>query len=140
VTDLADFLLARIAEDERLARDAEATWSQVRIHYGTSANADQRFAREAFVLNINPWRVLAECEAKRRIVEFLGWEIKDARSRPGWTIPDDEVDEKGRAYRSGVEHQKAKQLPDALDRNDRLLRLLALPYAHHPDYREEWRG
>lgn len=46
----------------------------------------------------DPARVLAECRAKRRLVEELG------------------------AFRRGA-----------------ALRLLAMPYADHPDYRQEWK-
>jgi hypothetical protein len=85
--DLADFLLARIAEDEEFA-----------LRYPPTAAARPR--------------ALAECEAKRRIVE-------------PWTgeVGDDEDD-----WRYGI-HSAA---------HDRILRLLALPYASRPDYRQEW--
>jgi len=83
---IVEFLLARIAEDEEVAQ-----------------------ARH------DPARVLAECEAKRRIVGLH-------ERRPDW--------------------------PDCQECGDRdyqkpwpcsTLRLLALPYSDHPDYRPEWR-
>jgi len=105
---LAEFLLARIAEDEALAQ--VATPGQWERDSGWSITAPppegwsgpyvvvetkQRNDAE-FIASHNPARVLAECEAKRRIVGLI--------SSPG---------------------------PQAL-------RLFALPYAAHPDYRQEW--
>lgn len=72
--DLADFLLARIAEDEAVARD------------DYRCNTDLRWT---------PARMLAECEAKRRLI--------------------------------------------ALQLQRHAYLLLALPYADHPDYNEDWR-
>jgi hypothetical protein len=65
----------------------------------------------------DPARVLAECEAKRRIVEE--W---DAAHRVALASPQYSYDE-------GI----ATGLLAALY-------ALALPYADHPDYREEWRA
>jgi hypothetical protein len=89
---LTEFLLARITEDEqnwrRLARDDE--FREV-VLLGCVIQAD---------------RVLAGCEAKRRIVEV--------NSADTWA-----------AAHVWMPAQT--------------LRLLGLPYADHPDYREEWR-
>ena len=90
---LTDFLLARIAEDEALAHrvfEDEGTWFSVTLS-----------------------RVLAECEAKRRIV----------RMRQNAKAFVDEV---------VVGMLIAKTLDAALAH-------LALPYADHPDYRQEWK-
>ena len=88
MSDLAEFLLARIAEDEQ---------------YEQSPHADHN---EHTYL-----RAMAEREAKRRIVE-----LHHTAGRSGLC---DEC------------HSKVWPCPT--------LRLLALPYADHPDYREEWR-
>ena len=91
MTDLAGFLLARIAEDE-----SETRWL---------GPCDCRV--EGFPLQHGlrcPERVLAECEAKRRIVT------------------------------TQLQPYPAGHAPATL-----VLRLLALPYADHPDYRQEWR-
>ena len=82
---LTEFLLARITEDE-----VEAPF----IHDGDKWS-------DGCACDF-PTRWLAECAAKRRIVE--------------WHQPDDVCD-------------------DACH----TLRLLALPYADHPDYDESWR-
>lgn len=102
-TTLTEFLLARIAEDEDPERLCESWHSQGA--FGCSA-CD---------------RVLAECEAKRRIVELHADDQNvcascDDLSNPylfdgsltGWPCP--------------------------------TLRALAAIYAGHRDYRDEWRG
>lgn len=91
---LTEFLLARIAEDEVTARtalvvDGRQVWQVqdwIELDNEVLAHTDRH----------DPHRVLAECEAKRRIVNI---------------VPD----------LQGV------------------LGALALPYANHPDFREEWR-
>jgi hypothetical protein len=110
VVTLTDFLLARIAEDETRAPlvdqcpynlgdiTEEEDWAGV---HWTSA------------------RVLAECEAKRRIVGLIE-DIKSAEKAA--------FDEWGDWHDSEDEH------PSEL-----IVRLLAAVYADHPDYREEWR-
>jgi hypothetical protein len=101
---LAEFLLARIAEDED------------RIPIVVKGG----------MLKFN--RRLAECEAKRRIIELHhAIEVRDWNPQgycaectdSGW------VEAVDGAYPVGMPC--------------RTLRLLALPYADHPDYREEWR-
>jgi len=106
---LDEFLLARIAEDKHLATDA--------------AGAGER-QRTAGQDPFDPARVLAECSAKRNLVlacraarpdlAFLG-----ARPPGLGDFPLTPADQ----------HQLA-----ALT-----LGLLALPYAGHRDYRQEWR-
>jgi len=118
---LTEFLLARIAEREAkaraLLRDLEAQIeeedfgpdergpftparmlsAQLWAHYDGQTRR-RSFARGQQIATLaDPGRVLAECEAKRSIVELI--------SSPG---------------------------PQAL-------RLLALPYADHPDYLPEWK-
>jgi hypothetical protein len=123
VSDLATFLLARIAEDRAAAEAATpGVWklwgmSVMAAQDGTS-NADTAVdvARTAMridgkprtfdaqhIARWDPARVLAECEVKRRIVERVSdvaWATYSVR--------------------------------------DVVLELLALPYADHPDYRSEW--
>lgn len=109
VIGLADFLLARITEDEAAARafesgrsgDAGGIWGRDTDGPGDVAVVA---AFEGVGGPADPARVLAECAAKRRRVEIT----IDAR---------DELD---------------------LWQGEALLRLEALPYAGHPDYRPEW--
>jgi hypothetical protein len=124
--ELVEFLLARIAEDEAKAVAAAAAkpgeshshtpevgaaWSaDDGMVTGAGDEADLwedegfdglRMAVEAaeHIARWDPARVLAECEAKRRIVAFYAGPV-------------------GSHY---------------------VLHFLALAYADHPDYREEWK-
>lgn len=112
MTTLTDFLLARVAEDERmwqLARDAGASLA-VR-----NAKTPAAYLPPAFAT-----RLLAECEAKRRIVTEVHYDGRDGDYVEPWcaTCSDDE---------------------DLVYLPCHTLELLALPYADHPDYRDEWR-
>ncbi len=111
MSDLAEFLLARIAEDEAVARAAEkaAAWDQERRRQPAGPVYDRlsRLLEADYPpgdVAAHFTRVLAECDAKRLIVEGM---------RPYGPIDDVNADE--------------------------VLGLLALPYADHPDYREEWK-
>jgi hypothetical protein len=109
VTTLADFLLARIAEDEADARRAAAAdglgpvwragtkWEDMAGIYANGGEvADMPDTDVApHIARWDPARVLAECDAKRRIVTECGWVT--------------------------------------------VMALLALPYADHEDYRQEWK-
>lgn len=129
---LVEFLLARIAEDEKLAREAleenpePTAWVAERRYDGTWAmdlhsthpDADSHGVGEdvlvpremaKHIVGWKPARVLAECEAKRRIVERY-----ENTTFDHWAEPDREY-----------EHW--------------ILPLLAVPYADHPDYQQEWR-
>jgi len=122
VNALTDFLLARIADDEAAARAAVGSSSvewqadRYRVIFGGEWEvADANVQTAAHIARHDPARVLAECEAKRRIVEDLALPYIAERRRlmngqPSW----------------GDEHPT-------------LLLLLALPYADHPDMRPEWR-
>ncbi len=122
---LAEFLLARIAEDKMIAGFAAQD-----LHNGSwHLNPEQEEVHAAgetpvfvapwggslgpaaeHVTRWDPARVLAECEGKRRIVdECCGW------------------------IEESCEDYGARALARMT------LRLIALPYADHPDYREEWR-
>lgn len=145
MTTLSEFLLARIAEEEQIAKGAidpespGVTWHWVTTQTDTpvvpgeegmaleeqdiSLRSVEEFpsyvgALPAFIIwgvddalpgaprhiaHWDPKRVLAECEAKREIVER-------SLSNTGVTVADDWP-----------------------------LHFLALPYSDHPDYREEWK-
>lgn len=121
--DLIGFLRARLAEDEATAHGATdgpwKAWKKNGLHglgdliHAVATPGEMVGSRATIVTaswldathiaRHHPARVLAEVEAKRRIVDET------------WGGPD---------------HQ---------DMWDHHVRLLALPYADHPDYREEWR-
>jgi hypothetical protein len=65
--DLAAFLLARYDEDEAAARDAEAGMDRPWLAYKQVQTAACRHMG-----TWDPARVLAECEAKREIVQWYG--------------------------------------------------------------------
>ena len=140
---LTEFLLARIAEDEAAAEAATAgPWwydpTKVNsVDRGEAVFAGKRgirattiastgpaddlasMADAAHIARHDPARVLAECEAKRRIVERhsgTNW-----GAAPGDPYP-----------------MMCDECQDALWPCP-TLRLLSLPYADHPDYDEEWR-
>jgi len=127
VSALADFLLARIAEDEAMAVQLAQLWAKVTdadrdgLDPGVREGMDSVFAvADGAPADGAPARLLAECDAKRRIVaEHDEWE------RSVSTTPGDDP-----ARRERQTHR------DALGT---VLRLLAVPYAGHADYREEWR-
>ena len=107
---LDEFLLARIAEDERLAADAPPPPGPVEPDGHASP--------------FDPVRVRAECAAKRRVVLTCrelrpDTQILGARQAGMGDFPLAPHDQ----------HQLAAVT----------LALLALPYADHHDYRAEWR-
>lgn len=93
--NLTEFLLARIAEARAVA--ASLPYSR----WGP-----------------DPARLLAEYEAKRRIIELVQQE--QPASQGHWE------------GHGSDEYWISDHAPE-------ILRLLALPYADHPDYREEWK-
>jgi hypothetical protein len=118
---LADWLLERFAEDEAGPRnwlearripmeDRVAGRVGIPLQYGTGG-VDTEWV-------VDPARVLAECAAKRRIVK--DWQT--------WNHAALTTDYHANPNPSAYAH--------ALHR---VLQNLALPYADHPDYREEWR-
>lgn len=112
---LAEFLLARIAEDEALASAASpGPWhtnpeqdqvlavDDITVADGFALSGRQMRATSNHIARHDPARVLAECEAKRLLV--------------------------------------AEILPTNPDYDPRYVqKVLALPYADHPDYDEAWR-
>ena len=111
--EIVDFLLQRIAEDEALARrvadgpgepGGRGIWS---VAIGVSGN-DAKFAHVAS----DPARVLAECAAKRAIIE-----------------------QRRRSDRSASQDMWEMGYSDA---NYDALNALAAVYKDHADYREDW--
>ncbi len=111
--DLVTFLRARLDEDEQIANAAPRyDWT---IYLAGDPQSGEETEQRVLdhVIRHDPGRVLREVEAKRRIVAHLA-----SVSLSPWPI----------------------SLPDGyLEDAARLLKLLALPYADHPDYLPEWR-
>jgi hypothetical protein len=143
VSDLTEFLLARIAEDEAAAQAAYpgGRWEvAANGHEGHSIRALDVHAFELpdvpetvvddeggaippdittmrHIALWDPARVLAECEAKRRTIELATVVGRmDRQIQAEWGVPPIEPED---------------------DVELKLLRALALPYANHPDYRQE---
>lgn len=104
---LVEFLLARIAEDEEVARVCAEMFPP-------------------------PWEV-AECEAKRRVVELH----HPDRHLENWYW----MDRKCAECRKPWHKYMPGKLPTDIgpEKGCPTLRLLALPYVDHPDYDEAWR-
>jgi Family of unknown function (DUF6221) len=133
--DLVAFLRARLAEDEAVARAAtEGPWTVDNTDYAEAIyGADQvaiiaggRWGGEASVFEQtedaihiarhDPARALREVEAKRGLLRRYGQLLENGRAHP------DDLASSG-----------------ALLALHGAVKLLALPYGDHPDYREEWR-
>ena len=135
---LAEFLLARIAEDEKRVYDADGD-GEYRIAWLTFRHPDgsMRYTRLASDHNDDYWvsggelaeaystvrivydaaRVLAECESKRILVN--SWTEQAARAPEddwGDSMADTWIADGARYY----------------------MRILAAPYAKHPDFQREW--
>lgn len=114
---LTDFLLARIAEDE----------AEIGAPFGRDEKVGPNGVGWAEVGAINDVlmcgqaRALAECKAKRRIVELHRWEsdLDDGTEPP---------------IEFNTDCFECRQAPPCPT-----LRALVLPYNGHPDYREEWK-
>lgn len=114
MTTLTEFLLARIAEDEAVARAATPV-GESRTFYATFGAGSDDWG--CYYFNVLPTRILAECAAKRAVV--------DACRQPASCLLDDDPDDPGEW--NGEVHLAAATL-----------RALAAVYADHPDYRAEW--
>lgn len=116
--ELTVWLREQIADDERVARagepDHEGLWRKL----GNDGFEDH-------ILRWQPTRVLAECDAKRRLVELHGpVDVHDDSSCR-------ECSDSG--WAGSVDGHSPVDLPCPT------LRLLCLPYSDRPGYREEWR-
>jgi hypothetical protein len=128
--ELSDFLLERIAEDEVRARrglpfrdpmppddeDEYDAWAEaVNIAWHTARCGWRQGEFDADCACGVPVRVLAECDAKRQIVTASWSDMREV-------VCDTDI-----------------TLDTWIETQAHTFRLLALPYADHPDYREEWR-
>lgn len=141
MTTLTDFLLERIAEDEAVALEARRVRQSIRYVEGVAAN-EPDYVDGSFEVGedlgvpaviIGAERVLAECKAKRRIVE---------RCRPRWVVVYSEA-ERAAAVERGEETMTTLASSDPCwphDDAEATLLALAQPYAAHPDFQDEWRA
>lgn len=118
---ITEFLEARIAEDEALAEAASVSMHGDRHKeswdYGSYVLGCERDATEAqdrFITEFWPARVLAECAAKRAIIELA-----------------DQVET--------MDYQITNEWGGGLEgTGDNILRALAAVYKDHHDYQETW--
>ncbi|MEV8029235.1 DUF6221 family protein [Cellulosimicrobium funkei] len=114
---LTEFLLARIAEDERLVTEYPGLTPDFPPKWALGLYYEDEIA---MTLTVSADRVLAECEAKRRIVEEAA--AHQAAEADAIASPVASASWYARSATLGY-----------------ILRLLALPYSDHPDYDETWR-
>jgi hypothetical protein len=110
VDDLIVFLRARLDEDARRGNERDECWHT--LHCGWQLGEEIIDECSCGV----PARTLAEVDAKQRVIE----QYEDHR----------------RAMEHGVAGVSTRYLAYEVHK---VLRLLALPYAGHPAYQEEWR-
>lgn len=123
--EIMQFVRDRLDEDEREAKSVLWEGSGNSMDWELTASAtvftgedefyavDRNVARH--IVRHDPARVLADVEAKRRIVDLMASMLDAAEG-------DSEVDHYG-----------------GLSAAEDTLKLLAFSYAEHSDYREEWR-
>ncbi|WUI01493.1 DUF6221 family protein [Spirillospora sp. NBC_00431] len=128
--DLVEFLRDRLARDERIAQAcAGAPWKATPAGtINTDVSEDEGEREPAFVATVengayaehiarhDPSRTLREVAAARRII--------DDYEKETWIL---------------TQGHGTPELEAARAARESVLRLLALPYAVHPAYQEEWR-
>lgn len=158
MSDLTEFLLARIAEDESEARafeledhpEGEREFAhQVPDLEWVWTGWETSIGKDMWRLAVRSDRVLAECDAKRQVIEWhKAWPILVERAP---TL--EEGDGEGHYSRGDLASmtvRMSQRIAWMTDQEYRVrfgsepptgpvLQLLALPYCGHPDYREEWR-
>ena len=113
---LTDVLLARIAEDEAQVEKHLASWG----HSPNIGSPGPCMNSEYLDMTIGPYRVLAECAAKRRIVEEYAARDTDVPLMLGEPGTDPRRQREWSGLRFAVS-------------------LLAAIYADHPDFDPAWR-
>ena len=126
---LTEFLLARIAEDEAVAtaatpgpwrhnQDGDVLSSEWCVVDTESGANPPDVTDAAHIARHDPARILAECEAKRQIIDEHQIEVGGASQC---------------CVRCGVPGYESIEAPCDT------IKYLALPYANHPDYLPEWK-
>ena len=110
MSDIVDFLMARLDEDEGVAREAVAIRRLVYANQPRVVDPDFTFVawtdHPAGTVVVGPERMLGEVRAKRCIVDLF----PDSADGDGWN-----------------------------EAGAQVLQHLAAAYSEHPDYRDEWR-
>jgi hypothetical protein len=151
--ELIAFLRARLDEDEQTAREAAVWWGDSdepgeaphwrpvpcghiwNDHDGSIADevADRHAAH---IARHDPARVLADVESKRRIIDLHKITVEKLSVPPYDEMTGDPNPDEYDAYCAVCGYVWVNNDPTQACMT---LRLLAEPYADHPDYRDEWR-
>jgi hypothetical protein len=165
--DVVQFLRSRLDEDEQAARKAAAvcgchppapSWSfsdeetDGRIlvvddpHPGLKRKLGRRWNRSyeglftaEHIVRHDPAQVLREVEAKRQLLDDLNADQHHRNEEDHWYSCAVLTDEHGETLCSDEGRAPGPCDCGRDTRVARRLRLLGLPYADHPDYREDWR-
>ncbi|WP_137991242.1 DUF6221 family protein [Streptomyces vilmorinianum] len=142
--DLVQFLHARLDDDERVARRVFGSWREIG-ETGVIVTSDGQHAEECangnwtgiadHITRHDAARVLREVDAKRRIIEPYGIALKERealRVEMRKLLGNDHD-------RFAKLHREESELIETATRLKPVIKLLALPYAEHPGYRDEWR-
>jgi hypothetical protein len=122
--NLDEFLLARIAEDKRMATDAAAASGRGQWSVDDVPPSGAQHGVAVHVARYDPARILAECAAKRRMV------LACRDSRPDMSF----LGARPRGMADFTLTPRDQHQLAALT-----LALLAAPYADHHDYQQKWR-
>ncbi|MEU9640922.1 DUF6221 family protein [Streptomyces sp. NPDC048188] len=148
--ELVQWLRAQLNNDEEVATaPTRATWASAEwgfsvvdgdphvdlgtVHLDPVSGLNELEMRH--IAEHDPARVLREVDARRRILDRFATAVEDrvalrARMRE---VTDTDPDEFGRL------HREESGLIEAAEHLVPVVRLLALPYADRPGYRDEWR-
>jgi hypothetical protein len=128
VTDLVEFLRARFGEDVRIAIAAADRGGP----HWPDADGEMWTNQLVHSRRHDPARVLREVEAKREIVKLHGPD----RRLENWYWTERKCTECGHLWHRIVPGRPSTEIGP--ETGCATLRLLALPFAEHPDYQQEW--
>jgi hypothetical protein len=143
---ITEFLEARIADDEAVAREWDAAYNNPgpvpEYHYSIMRKHRKEWPTLWEALDkMPPARVLAECAAKRAIIEqHKDWPVL-VEKKPEFRA--DATDPQSMAYRVSqemvwlTEREYVKRFGVEAPTTN-MVRALAAVYADHPDYQQEW--
>ncbi|QGZ53356.1 hypothetical protein GPZ77_34565 (plasmid) [Streptomyces sp. QHH-9511] len=129
INALVQFLNDRLDEDERAARRAGDSFRQIGetgVIVATEGDRAEECASANWtgiadhIVRHDPTRVLAEVDAKREVANAYERAVAEFQN-------------------SGPAMVSYDRLTGSVSSLRTALEFLALPYADHPDYREEWR-
>lgn len=137
MTTLTDFLLARIAEDEAVAQaphpsahpDLLADMSRIEYDYGPIGYA-----------RLGIGRVLAECDAKRRIVKLHSIGDGGIAKNGHWNEATQTMEPRQYWYCGNCDYDRDYGFVGGEEEGCETLLLLASVYADHPDFNPTWKA